>query len=135
MHSFKIWDAYDKTCWYYESAKLSYFTFKNGVWIMQSKHHVASMHDVSLHVRDSSTSSWSSSIISLSEILDKLAKLFDSNWYFLNLWISSQWQGVNKTEHTNWCHNAVNSVPVSWPFLMVKQNNFLPWVLLIMKNK
>ena len=26
----KLWDAYDKNCWFYERVKLSYFTFKNG---------------------------------------------------------------------------------------------------------
>ena len=26
----KLWDAYDKNCWFYEPVKLSYFTFKNG---------------------------------------------------------------------------------------------------------
>ena len=30
MPNSKIWDAYDKNCWFYERAKLSYFTFKNG---------------------------------------------------------------------------------------------------------
>ena len=30
IHKSKIWDAYDKNCWFYEWAKLSYFTFKNG---------------------------------------------------------------------------------------------------------
>ena len=30
MHNFRILDAYDKSCWFYERAKLSYFTLKNG---------------------------------------------------------------------------------------------------------
>ena len=30
MPNSKIWDAYDKNCWFYERAKFSYFTFKNG---------------------------------------------------------------------------------------------------------
>ena len=30
IHNSKILDAYDKNCWFYERAKLSYFTFKNG---------------------------------------------------------------------------------------------------------
>ena len=30
MANSKIWDAYDKNYWFYERAKLSYFTFKNG---------------------------------------------------------------------------------------------------------
>ena len=29
-HKSKFWNAYDKNCWFYELAKLSYFTFKNG---------------------------------------------------------------------------------------------------------
>ena len=55
--------------------KLSYFNFKNDIRIVRSKSHVTSTLDVSLCVRDSSTSS---SIISSSELLDKLAKLFHS---------------------------------------------------------
>ena len=30
IHNSKILDAYNKNCWFYERAKLSYFTFKNG---------------------------------------------------------------------------------------------------------
>ena len=30
IHNSKILDAYDKNCWFYEHAKLSFFTFKNG---------------------------------------------------------------------------------------------------------
>ena len=30
MPNSKIWDGYDKNCSFYERAKLSYFTFKNG---------------------------------------------------------------------------------------------------------
>ena len=30
IHNSKILDAYNKNCWFYEWAKLSYFTFKNG---------------------------------------------------------------------------------------------------------
>ena len=51
IHNSKIWDAYDKNCWFYECAKLSYFTFKNGIWIARPKCHVTSTHDVSLCVR------------------------------------------------------------------------------------
>ena len=29
IHNSKILDDYDKNCWFYERAKLSYFTFKN----------------------------------------------------------------------------------------------------------
>ena len=30
MPNSKIWDVYDKNCWFYERVKLSYFAFKNG---------------------------------------------------------------------------------------------------------
>ena len=30
IHNSKIWDSYDKNCWFYERVKLSVFTFKNG---------------------------------------------------------------------------------------------------------
>ena len=49
-----------------------------GIRIARSKRHLTSTRDVSLCVRDSSTSSSFSSIISSLEILDKLVKLFDS---------------------------------------------------------
>ena len=54
MLNSKIWDAYDKNCWFYERAKLSYFTFKNGIQIAQSKRHVTLTRGVSLCVRDQS---------------------------------------------------------------------------------
>ena len=63
--------------------KVELFTFKNGIWIARSKRHVTSKRDVSLCVRDSSTSSWSSS-----EILDKLAKIFDSE--SLDIFLTSE---------------------------------------------
>ena len=72
---FQIWDAYDKNSWFYKRANLSYFTFKNENRIARPKHHVSSTRDVSLCVSDSSTSC---SIISLSELLDKLSRLFHS---------------------------------------------------------
>ena len=81
---------------------LSYFTFKNGIWIVRSKRHVTSTRDVSLCVRDSSTSSLSSSIISSSEILLSWRNYsIQISWLFLKLWISPQWQGVNNPERTN----------------------------------
>ena len=49
---------------------MSYFTFKNGIQIAWSKHRVTSTCDINLCVGDSSTSS---SVISSSEILDKLS--------------------------------------------------------------
>jgi len=52
MPNSKIWDAYDKNCRFYERAKLSYFTFKNGIWIARPKRHVTSTRDVSLCVKD-----------------------------------------------------------------------------------
>ena len=30
MHNPKIWEVYDKNCWFYKPAKVSYFAFKNG---------------------------------------------------------------------------------------------------------
>jgi len=45
MPNSKIWDAYDKNCWFYEDTKLSYFTFKNGIWIARPKRHVTSTRD------------------------------------------------------------------------------------------
>ena len=62
--------------------------FKNGIWIARSKHHVTWTRDVSLCVRDSSTSSSSASIISLLEILDKfLDGRFTLKFSLINLCI------------------------------------------------
>ena len=107
----------------FPSIKIVGFTSAQSWTILPSKRHVTSTRDGSLCVRDSSTSSWPSFMVSSSEILDKLAKLFDSE--SLDIFLTSEFllnagQGVNKPEHTNWRHNTINSVPVSWPFLKVK---------------
>ena len=78
IYNFKIWVSCDKNSWFCELAKLSYFTCKNGIRIAWSRRHVISTRDIGLCGSDFSISSSSSTIISSSEILDKLAKLFDS---------------------------------------------------------
>ena len=80
MPNSKIWDTYDKNCWLYERAKLSYmyFTFKNGIWIARPKHHVTSTCDVSLCVKDQTNMAERKKTERKGELLDKLAKLSES---------------------------------------------------------
>ena len=78
MPNSKIWDTYDKNCWFYERAKLSYFTSKNGIWIAQPKRHVTSTRDVSLRVKDQTNMAERKKTERKGGLLDKLEKLSDS---------------------------------------------------------
>ena len=116
---FKIWVSYDENGWFYERTKLTCFTFKNDIRFAWSKRHVTSRRDVSLCVRDSSTSSSSSFIISSSEILENWRNYSIQNHlifsYPLNFSSMATWKQTDI-----WRNNAINSVPVSWSFLKVK---------------
>ena len=76
MPNSKIWDTYDKNCWFNERTKLSSFTFKNGIWIARPKRHVTSTRDVSLC--DQTNMAERKKTERKGELLDKLAKLSDS---------------------------------------------------------
>ena len=87
--NFKIWDTYDKNCWFYERAKLSYFTFKNGIWITRPIRHVTSTRDVSLCVKDqTNVAERKKTDQRKGELLDKLAKLSDSE--LLDIFLTSE---------------------------------------------
>ena len=78
MPNSKIWDTHDTNCWFYEHTKLSYFTLKNGIWIARPKRHVTSTRDVSLCVKDQTNMAERKKTERKGELLDKLAKLSDS---------------------------------------------------------
>ena len=78
MPNSKIWDTYDKNCGFYQHAKLSYFSFKNGIWNARPKRHVTSTCDVNLCVKDQTNMAERSKTERKEELLDKLAKLSDS---------------------------------------------------------